>query len=46
MPPSCQPARLAMISNGKITSDHIPPHTDLLTVFPYLGEPHRVAPAP
>ncbi|WP_037603984.1 DUF4331 family protein [Streptacidiphilus rugosus] len=33
-------ARLAMISNGKIADDHIPPHTDLLTVFPYLGEPH------
>lgn len=38
-------ARLAMISNGKITDDHIPPHTDLLTVFPYLGAPHKV-PAP
>ncbi|MFC5910338.1 DUF4331 family protein [Streptacidiphilus monticola] len=35
-------ARLAMISHGKIDDDHIPPHTDLLTVFPYLGTPHPV----
>lgn len=33
-------ARLSMVSNGKITSDHIPPHTDLLATFPYLGHPH------
>ncbi|WP_042382122.1 DUF4331 family protein [Streptacidiphilus melanogenes] len=39
-------ARLTMISKGKITDDHIPPHTDLLTVFPYLGQPHQVAPRP
>ncbi|MFI8962391.1 DUF4331 family protein [Streptomyces sp. NPDC053493] len=36
-------ARLNMISGGKITSDHIGPHTDLLDDFPYLGHPH---PAP
>ncbi|MFJ3792555.1 DUF4331 family protein [Kitasatospora sp. NPDC090091] len=36
-------ARLAMVSGGKITSDHIPPHTDLLPTFPHLGHPH---PAP
>ncbi|WP_329567338.1 DUF4331 family protein [Streptomyces sp. NBC_01361] len=36
-------ARLAMVSGGKITSDHIGPHTDLLPEFPYLGTPH---PAP
>ncbi|MEV7023803.1 DUF4331 family protein [Kitasatospora sp. NPDC093558] len=33
-------ARLAMVSGGKITSDHVPPHTDLLPVFPHLGHPH------
>lgn len=33
-------ARLAMISGGKITSDNIAPHTDLLPRFPYLGTPH------
>ncbi|MFF8842272.1 DUF4331 family protein [Streptomyces sp. NPDC015127] len=33
-------ARLAMISGGRITSDHIGPHTDLLPEFPYLGTPH------
>ena len=34
-------ARLAMVTNGKITSDNIGPHTDLLPNFPYLGTPHR-----
>lgn len=33
-------ARLSMLTNGKITSDHIGPHTDLLPRFPYLGTPH------
>ncbi|MFB7615923.1 DUF4331 family protein [Kitasatospora sp. NPDC056181] len=33
-------ARLAMVSGGKILSDHIPPHTDLLPTFPHLGHPH------
>ncbi|MGC0417135.1 DUF4331 family protein [Embleya sp. AB8] len=33
-------ARLTMLSNGRITSDHIGPHTDLLAGFPYLGAPH------
>jgi hypothetical protein len=32
--------RLAMLSNGKIPPDGLKPHTDLLTVFPYLGTPH------
>ncbi|MFG2332709.1 DUF4331 family protein [Streptomyces sp. NPDC048604] len=35
-------ARLAMVSGGKITDDHIGPHTDLLSQFPYLGHPHPV----
>ncbi|MCD9194273.1 DUF4331 family protein [Streptomyces albireticuli] len=38
-------ARLAMISGGKVTGDHIGPHTDLLPSFPYLGTPHPVPPA-
>lgn len=38
-------ARLTMVSGGKITSDHIPPHPDLLTEFPYLGLPHATAAA-
>lgn len=33
-------ARLWMLTNGRITSDNIPPHTDLLPEFPYLGDPH------
>ncbi|MFQ6148261.1 DUF4331 family protein [Streptomyces seoulensis] len=33
-------ARLAMVSGGRITTDHIGPHTDLLPHFPYLGRPH------
>ncbi|WP_246126801.1 DUF4331 domain-containing protein [Embleya hyalina] len=33
-------ARLTMPSNGRITSDHIGPHTDLLPDFPCLGAPH------
>ncbi|MCC3769122.1 DUF4331 family protein [Streptomyces sp. UNOC14_S4] len=36
-------ARLAMLTNGKVAGDHIGPHGDLLTAFPYLGPPH---PAP
>lgn len=35
-------ARLTMVSGGKVTSDHIPPHTDLLPFFPHLGHPHPV----
>ncbi|MBH1936196.1 DUF4331 family protein [Streptomyces sp. AV19] len=33
-------ARLTMLSGGKITTDRIGPHTDLLPGFPYLGLPH------
>jgi hypothetical protein len=29
--------------NGKVTTDGIGPHNDLLTEFPYLGPPHRAA---
>ncbi|MFE4331089.1 hypothetical protein ACFRQM_17145 [Streptomyces sp. NPDC056831] len=38
-------ARLAMLTNGKVGSDHIGPHTDLLPEFPYLGSPHPAPPA-
>lgn len=33
-------ARLAMITNGKLTPARIGPHKDLLKDFPYLGTPH------
>ncbi|WP_031077389.1 DUF4331 family protein [Streptomyces sp. NRRL WC-3742] len=33
-------ARLTMLTNGQVPTDHIGPHTDLLPAFPYLGPPH------
>ncbi|GII97497.1 DUF4331 family protein [Sinosporangium siamense] len=33
-------ARLHMVTNGRIPSDGIGPHSDLLPHFPYLGPPH------
>ncbi len=33
-------------ANGAITTDGIGPHDDYLSVFPYLGEPHGMAPPP
>ena len=33
-------------SVGAIASDGIGPHTDFLSTFPYLGEPHTDAPSP
>jgi hypothetical protein len=32
---------LTIITNGKVKSDGIGPHNDLLAEFPYLGPPHR-----
>lgn len=32
---------LPLLTNGKITSDNVGPHKDLLTVFPYVGAPHK-----
>jgi hypothetical protein len=32
---------LAILTNGKITRDNVGPHKDLLTVFPYVGAPHK-----
>jgi hypothetical protein len=29
------------LTNGKITSDGLKPHDDLLAEFPYLGPPNR-----
>jgi Domain of unknown function (DUF4331) len=31
---------LALVTNGKITMDMVGPHTDYLSEFPYLGNPH------
>jgi hypothetical protein len=35
-----QDAFLAVFSNGKVTTDGVGPHGDLLADFPYLGPPH------
>jgi hypothetical protein len=32
---------LAILTNGKISTDGIGPHGDLLSAFPYLGPPHH-----
>jgi hypothetical protein len=34
---------LAVLTNGKVTTDGVGAHSDLLTEFPYLGPPHRAA---
>jgi len=31
---------LAILTNGKVTTDRVGPHSDLLDEFPYLGPPH------
>jgi hypothetical protein len=31
---------LDLVTNGKVTSDGVGPHTDYLSDFPYLGDPH------
>ena len=33
---------LSILSNGKVTTDGVGPHRDLLADFPYLGPPHSV----
>jgi hypothetical protein len=33
-------ARLAVLTNGSVTTDKAGPHRDLLTTFPYLRPPH------
>jgi Domain of unknown function (DUF4331) len=32
---------LGILTNGKVTSDKVGPHSDLMPEFPYLGPPHR-----
>ena len=32
--------QLAVLTNGRVTSDEVEPYQDLSTVFPYLGSPH------
>jgi Domain of unknown function (DUF4331) len=32
---------LSILTNGKVTTDGVGPHSDLLEEFPYLGPPHR-----
>ena len=34
---------LSIFTNGKVTTDGVGAHGDLLTEFPYLGPPHRAA---
>jgi hypothetical protein len=34
---------LSIFTNGKVTTDRVGAHTDLLTEFPYLGPPHETA---
>lgn len=31
---------LNLVSNGKVTTDMVGPHTDLMPNFPYMGNPH------
>jgi hypothetical protein len=34
---------LSILTNGRVTTDGVGPHDDLLADFPYLGSPHRDA---
>jgi hypothetical protein len=34
---------LSILTNGKVTTDKVGPHSDLLSEFPYLGPPHKAA---
>jgi Domain of unknown function (DUF4331) len=36
---------LSILTNGKVTTDGVGPHGDLLADFPYLGPPHAAAAA-
>jgi uncharacterized protein DUF4331 len=36
---------LSILTNGKVTTDKVGPHSDLLNEFPYLGAPHKTAAA-
>lgn len=32
---------MPLLTNGKVTTDNVDPHTDLLPEFPYVAPPHR-----
>lgn len=32
---------ISLITNGKLTTDNVGPHKDILAVFPYVGAPHK-----
>jgi hypothetical protein len=34
--------RVAVVTMGRVTTDGVGPHTDLLDEFPYLGAPHAM----
>jgi hypothetical protein len=34
---------LSILTNGKVQTDGVGAHSDLLSQFPYLGPPHRAA---
>ena len=36
---------LAILTNGKVKTDNVGPHKDLLAEFPYVGRPHRTGSA-
>ena len=36
-------AQITVLTNGRVTSDKVGPHKDLLTTFPYVGPPHPTA---
>jgi hypothetical protein len=33
---------IALLTNGKVRTDNVRPHEDLLAEFPYVGAPHKV----
>ncbi len=35
--------QLAVLTNGRVTTDKVGPHQDLLATSPYLGSPHPTA---
>jgi hypothetical protein len=32
---------ISILTNGKVTTDNVGPHSDLLASFPYVGPPHK-----
>jgi hypothetical protein len=36
---------ISILTNGKVTTDGVGPHSDLLAEFPYVGPPHGAATA-